>query len=42
MEQRGALLLQLDRISLRMLRSDGERHQVDVVGADAGYPAATA
>jgi hypothetical protein len=42
MEQRGALLLLLDRISLRMLRGDGERHRVDVVGGDAGYPAPTA
>ena len=42
MEQRGALLLQLDRLGLRMLRGDGERHRVDVVGGDAGYPAPTA
>jgi hypothetical protein len=52
MEQRGALQQQLDRIGPSMLRGDGERHRVDVVGydpgrtrvegGDAGYPAATA
>ena len=42
MEQRGALLLQLDRISPSMLRGDGERHRVDVVVGDAGHPAPTA